>query len=35
MFPKLSNGKTGYGLDPYQYPGIRHIAKLIDEIDEK
>eukprot|EP00347_Sterkiella_histriomuscorum_P015995 403354901 len=35
MFPKHpQTGKTGYGLDPQQYPGLRSIAKLIDDIDE-
>lgn len=30
----MVNGKTGYGLDPNRYPGLRSIAKLIDDIDE-
>jgi hypothetical protein len=34
LFPKLSNGKTGYGLDPHMFPGLKSIAKLIDDIDE-
>ena len=34
LFPKMPNGKVGYALDPEQYPGIKHIAKLIDEIED-
>lgn len=33
LFPKLEDA-TGFGLDPGAYPGIKSIAKLIDDIDE-
>lgn len=33
LFPKIDDS-TGYGLDPNTYPGIKSIAKLIDDIDE-
>ena len=33
LFPKI-NSKITYGLDPKQYPGIKNIAKLIDDIEE-
>ncbi len=35
LFPRMSGtGKVQYGLDPSIYPGIRSIARLLDEIDE-
>jgi hypothetical protein len=36
LFPRMPGvgGKIAYGLDPVFYPGIKHIAKLLDEIDE-
>ena len=34
LFPKLPGGKTSYGLDPQEYPGIKSIAKLIEDVEE-
>jgi hypothetical protein len=35
LFPKNEkDGKTSYGLDPKTYPGIKSIAKLIDDIED-
>lgn len=38
LFPKVTEEegkeKLKYGLDPNYYPGIKYIAKLLDEIEE-
>ena len=34
LFPRMANGKIGYGLDPNYFPGIKFIARLLDEIEE-
>ncbi len=34
MFPRNTQDVIEYGLDPKEYPGIVHIAKLLDDIDE-
>jgi hypothetical protein len=36
IFPKLlgAGGKVSYGLDPSFFPGIKFIARLLDEIEE-
>jgi len=36
LFPKLmsAGGKISYGLDPSFFPGIKFIARLLDEIEE-
>jgi hypothetical protein len=35
LFPRpASTGKPTYGLDPQYFPGIKSIARLLDEIEE-
>jgi hypothetical protein len=33
LFPKQGS-VTSYGLDPVKFPGIKHIAQLIDDIED-
>lgn len=33
LFPKIQD-KVEYGLDPAFFPGIKYIAKLLDQVDE-
>jgi len=34
LFPRDPEGEVSFGLDPEEYPGIKSIAQLIDDIDE-
>ena len=36
LFPRISQNtrRIEYGLDPKEYPGIKYIARLLDEIED-
>lgn len=34
LFPESQNVKTSYGLDPNEFPGIKHIARLLDTVED-